>query len=147
MLPFRGALDGTEDIRDLTVEGCSLEVDYTAAGVEDDINRCAEGRQVPTDGLAHAALDAIAFDSLAHDFADGESDAGACGVCVTQRRAVGAQLGAQGEKVGHLPGELFAPGLVDALVVSVFAKTEDDGFGGHTAGLDLMSVESRMTQF
>jgi hypothetical protein len=139
-------LDGAEDIGDFAVEGSELKIDYATTGVKDYIYRRVEGGKVVTDRLAHAALDAVAIDGLAHDLADGESDAGTAGVCVTQGFAVGANLKTQSEKIRHLLAKLLTAGFVDALIVSVFAESEDDG-SGHTAGLDLSWVESRMTQF
>ncbi len=134
LLLLGGALDCAEDIGDFAVEGSELKIDYAAAGVKDYVYRRVECGQIVSDCLAHAALDAVAIDGLAHDLADGESDTRTSGICVTQGLAVGANLGTYGEEIGHLLAKLLAAGFVDALIVSVFAETEDDG-SGHTAGL------------
>jgi hypothetical protein len=120
-LLFRGGLDGAEDIGDFAVEGGELEVNYAPTRVQDDIDRSVEGGEIFADGLAHAALDSVAIDGLTHDFADGESDARACGVCVAKRGAVRAKLRTKNEEVRHLFCELLAAGFVDALIVGVFA--------------------------
>jgi hypothetical protein len=39
---------------------------------------------------------------------------------------------AQHEEVRHLLGKLLAACLVDALIISVFSKSEDRGLRGHT---------------
>src|SRR5271168_3364687 len=132
LLLFHCCLYGTKDVSYFTLERGKLQVDYAAAGVEDDVDRRVEAGKVVADRLAHAALDAIAIDGLAHDLANGESDARAGSVCVAQRCTVGAALRTQGEEVRHLLRKLFAACLVDALIVGVFAETEDDGFRGHT---------------
>jgi hypothetical protein len=142
-----GVLDRAKDIGYFAVEDGEVEVDNAASRMEDYIDWSMKGGKIFADCLAHAALDAIAIYSFAQHLADGESDAGACGVSVAERRAVWTEQRARSEKVGHLSGELFAAGLVHALVVGVFAKTEGDGSGGHTTGLDLLWVESRMVQF
>ena len=64
-------LDCAEDGCDFAVEQGEVEVDDGAAGVEDDVNRKGEEGEVFADGLAHAALDAVAIDGLAHDLTDG----------------------------------------------------------------------------
>ena len=76
-LLFGGGLDGAEDAGHLTLESGELEIDDAAARVEDYVDRRAKGGEIVADGLAHAAIDAIAIDGLAHDFTDGEADAGA----------------------------------------------------------------------
>lgn len=114
-------LDGAEDGGDLAVEEGEVEVDDGAAGVQDDVDGEGEEIEIVADGLAHAALDAVAVDGLAHDFADGKADAGAGGVGVAERFAVCTERGAEAVEVAHLLGELLAADLVDALVVGVFA--------------------------
>jgi hypothetical protein len=146
-LLFGGELDSVEDVGHFALQGGELKIDDAAAGVENYVYWSVEGSEVVADGLAHAALDAVAVDGLAHYFSDSKANAWTCGVRATQGCAIRAERRTQKEEVRHLLRELFAAGLVDALIVGVFAKTEDDGSGGHTAGLDLMSVESRMTQF
>jgi len=137
LLFFCCVLDGAEDAGYFAIEGGELEVDYAAAGMEDDVHGSAEGAEVFADGLAHAALDAVAIDGPAHDFAYGESHARACGLCATQRCTVGTELRTKSEEVRHLLRELLAAGLVDALIIGVFAETEDVGPRSHTAGPNL----------
>src|SRR5580704_11496663 len=112
LLALGGLLDGAEDHGYLALEGGEFEVDDAAAGVENDVDGNGEGGEIFADGLAHAALDAVAVDGLAHDFAYGEADARTGGVGVAEGRAVGAELRAQSEEVGHLLRELLAAGLV-----------------------------------
>jgi hypothetical protein len=140
-------LDRAKDVGHFALEDGEVEVDDAASRVEDYVDWGMEGGKIFANRFAHTALDAIAIYSFAHNLADGETDAGARGVRIAERRAVGTEERAWSEKVGHLSGELFAAGLVHALIVGVFAETEDDGSGSHTAELDLMWVESRMTQF
>jgi len=147
LLLLCGALDGAEDRGNFAFKSGELKVDDAAPGVEDDIHRGVERGEIVANRFAHAALDAVAIDCLAHYFADSETDARAFGVGAAQRCAVGAELRTQSEEVRHLLRELFAASLVDALIVSVFAEAEDNGSGCHTAGLDLNRVESHMTQF
>jgi hypothetical protein len=137
LLLFRRALYGTKDVSYFALESGELEIDYAATRVKDYVDRGIERGQVIADGLAHAPLDAVAIDGLAHHLADGKANAGANGVSVTQGCAVGSELRTKGEEVGHLFRELFATGFIDALVVGVFAKTKGDGSNSHTAGLDL----------
>ena len=126
-----GLLDAAEDVGYFAVEEGEVEVDDGAAGVEDDVDWGGELGEVPADGLAHAALDAVAVDGLAHDLAYGESDArGGLGEV-----AVG---GAGGDEVAHLLGELLAAGLVNALVVGVFPQAEDER--GHVLSLSLTKI-------
>ena len=132
-----GLLDGTEDGGYFTLQGGKVKVDDAAAGMEDDVDRRGEGAEVVAHHLAHAALDAVAIDGLAHDLAHGKAHARAGGAGIAERCAVGAELGAEGEEVAHLLRELLAAGLVDALIVGVFAGAEDDGSGCHAAQLDL----------
>jgi hypothetical protein len=136
LLLLRSSLDGAEDVSYLSVQGGELEVDHAAARMKDYVDRRTEGREVFANSLAHAAFDAVAIDRFAHDFADSETDARACGVRIAQWRAVGAYLGAEDEEVRHLFGELFAACLVNALIVGVFTKAKDEGFGSHMAALD-----------
>lgn len=140
---LRSTLDSAEDVGYLSIEGGELDVDHTAARMKDYVNGSTKGGEVLADGLAHASLDTVAIDRFAHDFADSESDARACGVRIAQRRAIGAYLRAQDEEVRHLFGELFAACLVNALIVGVFTKAEDDGFGSHMSALESHGLESR----
>jgi hypothetical protein len=137
LLLFRRALYGTKDVSYFALKGGELKVDYAATRVKDYVDRGIESGQVVADGLAHAPLDAVAIDGLAHHFADGEANAGAGDIDIPQGRAVWSKLRTKGEEVRHLFCELLAAGFVDALVVGVFAKTKDDGSSSHTAGLDL----------
>jgi hypothetical protein len=123
LLFFGGLLDLAEDLGDLALERRELEFEDGAAGVEDDIDGCLEQMQVFADGLAHAALDAVAVDGLAHDLADGEADAGRADLFTWLK-------GAEGKEEGHLFRELLAARLVDALVVGVFAEAEGDSEHG-----------------
>ena len=116
-------LNLAEDVGYLAGESGEVEVDDGAAGMEDDVDREAEGGEVGADGLAHAALDAVAVYGFAHDLAYGEADSGSGGV----NGALGCFRGAEGEKEGHLLAELLAARLIDALVVGVFTEAEDDG--------------------
>ena len=117
-----GALDGAEDGADLVGEGGEGLGEDGAARVEDDVDGAVvEEREVGADGLAHAALDAVAVDGFAEGFGDGEADSGA------QREA--GVVRAEGDEEAHLTGELFAAGGVHALVVGVFAEPEDLGDG------------------
>jgi hypothetical protein len=59
------SLDGAEDGGDFTLQDCEVEVDDAAAGMEHDVDRAAQQRQVTAHGLAHSALDTIAVDGLA----------------------------------------------------------------------------------
>jgi hypothetical protein len=120
-------LDGAKDVGYFPLQRGEVEVDDAASGVEDDVHRSVERGQVFANDLPHAAFDAVAVDGLAHDFADGEADAGGVGVGVAEGGAVGPKLRAEGEEVAHLLAELFAAGLVDALVIGMFAQAEGDG--------------------
>jgi hypothetical protein len=140
-------LDGTEHVGDFAVESRELKVDDAPPRMQHNVDRHAQRREVLADSLPHAALDPVAFDGLPHHFADRKSNPRACSVDIAQRRAVSSELRPQDEKVRHLFCELFPAGFVHTLIVGVFAKTKRNSSGGHTAGLDLMHVESRMTQF
>lgn len=134
-LLLHGPLDSAEDVGYLAVEDGEFEVDDAAARVEDNVDGSVEGGKVAADGLAHAALNAVAVDRLAHDLSYGKTDAGTGGVGIAERLAVGALQGPKGEEVAHLFGELLAARLIDALVVGVFAQAEGDGcFGFAGAG-------------
>ena len=69
---------------------------------------------------------------------------GLCSVGIAQGRAVGAELRAESEEVGHLLRELLAAGLVDALVVGVFAEAEDDGPCSRYAGARALAGRVRV---
>jgi len=117
-----GCLDAAEDGGDFALELEEVQVDDGASGMEDDVDGRGEEWEGGADGFAQAALDAVAVDGFAEGFGDGEADAGAWGV--------GAALsGAKGVEVGDLFGELLAAGLVDELVVGVFAQAVGDGHG------------------
>jgi hypothetical protein len=137
LLLFCGDLDRAEDRGYFTFESAEFEVDNAAPGMKNDIYWGVERRQIVAYSFAHTALDAVAINCLAHYLANSETDARALGVCAAQQFAIRAELRAQGEKVRHLFRELFAAGLVNALIVSVFSETEGDSSGGHTAWLDL----------
>jgi hypothetical protein len=131
LLPCR-LLDGAKHSSYLALEGWKVEVDDAAARVKNHVDRCIERRKIVAYGLAHATLDAIAVDGLAHHFANGEAYAWAIGVDAAEEFTVRAQLWPQTEKVAHLLPKLLATRLVNALVVRVFAKPEDRvGGGGH----------------
>ena len=118
---FRGGgLDGAEDLAELAFEIGVREGEDDAAGVEHDIDGGAELGEVEADGLAHAALDAVAFDGAAEDLAGGEADVGAI---------AGGSL--QCGEVAEVAGVLLAGGGVDALIVSMLAQAE-----GGRAGTD-----------
>jgi hypothetical protein len=99
------------------------------------------------DGFAEAALDAVAIDGLAEGLGDGEADAGAGGEGAAGF-SIGPERGARGVEVGELLAELLATGLVDDLVVSVFAEAMghrgDARFGD--AEMRVLHLESRISQ-
>ena len=76
------------------------------------------------DGLAQAALDAVAVDGTAEGFGDGEADAGTGGVGTSFAWT-------EGVEVGDLFGELLTAGFIDQLIVSVFAQAVCVGGRGH----------------
>jgi len=124
---FAGGLDAAEDGGDLTLELGEVEIDDRAAGMQDDVDGRGEERERGADGLAEAALDAVAVDGLAEGFGDGEADAWAGGVG-------SAVSGTERVEVGELLRELLAAGFIDELVVGVFAQTMSglrDRRGGH----------------
>jgi hypothetical protein len=129
---FGCLLDGAEDVGDLALEGGEIEIDDAAARMEDYVDGCAEGGEVFADGFAHTALDAIAIDGFAQDLADGEADAWGGDAGIAKWGAIWPKLRAEAEEKAHLLCKLLAAGFVDALIVGVFAKTEDRvGGGGH----------------
>ena len=121
-----GSLDAAKDGGDFALELGEVEVDDAAAGVKDDVDRGGEMRECGADGFAQAALDAVAIDRLAEGLGNGEADAGAggCG-------AAGCWAGCV--EVGELLAELLAAGLVDELVVGVFAESMRVGGDRHGA--------------
>lgn len=120
-------LDGAEDRSDFPIERGKIEVDDTAARVENDIDRAAEGGEVFANGLSHPPLDTVAIDRLAHDLPDGQAHARSRVLGVTERRAVRPKLRAQRVEVAHLPSELLTAGLIHALIVNMFAEAKRDG--------------------
>ena len=83
--------------------------------MEDDVDVCGERADVEANRFAHSALDVVAVDSLAHDAAGGETNAGA------MQRSARVEW-PQREEVTHRSGELFAALLIDALIIGVFAQ-------------------------
>jgi len=124
-----GSLDAAEDGGGFAFELEEVEVDDGAAGVEDDVDWGGEVGEGGADGFAEAAFDAIAVDRSTEGFGDGKADPGAGSVAAPV-------CWAQGVEVGDLFGELLAAGLVDQLVVSVFAEAVR-GAGVHEVHLCL----------
>ncbi len=110
------SLDAAEDLRDLTLELRELEVDDGAAGMQDDVYRRSDERQLVADGFAHTPLDAVAVYGTAQGFGDCESNSWARGVA-------SSALGANRIEVGDLLGKQFTARLVDELIVGVFAQS------------------------
>jgi hypothetical protein len=119
-----GGLDAAEDVCDLALELREVEVDDGAAWMQDDVDRRCEQRERGADGLAQAALDAVAIDGFAEGLGYREADARAGGlgspVCRAQR-----------VEVGELLCELLAAGLLDELVVGMFAQAVCGRRGDH----------------
>jgi hypothetical protein len=121
--PRRRRCDLCEDLRQFTLEGGKLHGGDRLARVEHEIDMGLseagrkQNRNVKPSGLAHAPLDAVAVDGLAHDATDGKADA---------RAFYGGLLAGQAdaEKVAHGWGVELATGLVDPLVVSVAAQAK-----------------------
>ena len=68
-----------KDTHDLVLKFRKFHGEHHAARMEDQIEAGRQQIDVTAQRFAHAPLDAIAFMSLAHDFARGESDARAMG--------------------------------------------------------------------
>ena len=86
-----------------------------AARMQDEIEARWQKIDVAAQSLAHAALDAIALVSLAHDFAYGEADARRSG----SKRAFSYLCR---EKPAHRSGMPLAAGSVSAQIVGVLAQ-------------------------
>src|ERR1700722_3362137 len=99
--------------------------------MEDDIDGCAKCRNAFADCLPHAALDAVAVNRLPHDLAHRQAPPRARDNGIAERGTVGPQWRTQNEEVSHLLRELFTAGLVNALVIGMFAETEGSGAGCH----------------
>jgi hypothetical protein len=112
-LLYRG-LDVVEDTDHFAFEPEKFDGEDRLAGMKNDVHVCRNAFDMAADDIAHAALDTIAFDGVAEDFAGGEADAGA-----GRHRRPG---GAQSIKVTHRCREVLAPLAIDALVVGVFAE-------------------------
>jgi len=91
------------------------------ARMEDEIKARGQKIDVAAQSLAHAALDAVALVSLAHDFAYGKADARRSGStrafsclrgCLRRRR----------KKPAHRSGMPLAAGSVGAQIVGVLAQ-------------------------
>ncbi len=141
-----GGLDAAEDGGDFALELGEVEVDDGAAGMQDDVDGGGELRESGADGLAQATLDAVAIDGLAEGLGNGEADAraGGGGTPVGWTRCV---------EVGELLAELLATGLVDELVVGVFAEAMGhrrcemrrcEMRGGEMLSVRISSLESRL---
>lgn len=124
LLPLSGCtLDLAEDLGNFTLEDGEFKRKHGAAWMQDHIHGRLEQRQVFTDSFAHASLDAIAIDGLAQNFANSETDTRRTGF-------LPLDCGSKRKEVGHLLSELFTARLVNALIISMFAKAEGDGEHG-----------------
>jgi hypothetical protein len=146
-----GRLDRAKDIADLALQRGELKIDDAPPRVQNHIHRRTKRVQILPDSLAHAPLNAVAIDRLAHHLSNRQPNARPRRIRITQGSAIRAQLRSQREEVRHLFGKLFPAGLVHPLIIGVLAKTEDASAGGHAGGSgvpDSISVasESRMTQ-
>jgi len=81
--------------------------------MQNHVNRQGEQGSIGAYGGTEPAFDAVAVVCLAHNLADGKTDAWACALIL-----------AGGEEVSHLPSVLLAAAAVHTLKVSVFAKAE-----------------------
>ncbi len=126
---FNGLLDGAEDLGDFAFKYAEVQVDYGAAGMEDDVDGGMEERKVFANSLAETALNAVAVDRLAEDLTDGKADAGSV-AGTAEGAAVGAERRAKGEEETDLFRKLLAAGLVGALEVGVFAEAVGSGEHG-----------------
>ncbi|HKO20830.1 MAG TPA: hypothetical protein VJU82_18295 [Acidobacteriaceae bacterium] len=115
-------LNSTEYLGDILLQECELDIRDPPAWVQDHIHGGLEYRDLSTHCLAHAPLDAVTHDGIAHGAADGEAHTRATNR--PSRHAVlfyGLRL-AQQEEVAHLLAEPLAAGPVNPLILSVPAK-------------------------
>ena len=103
-----------KDTHDLGFKFREFDGEHSAAGMKDEIEAGGEQIDMAAQGLAHAALDAIALVGLAEHFACGEADAAG-------RHARRSGCGSQ--KPAHRSGLALAARRISALIVSVFAQT------------------------
>ena len=64
-----------KDTHDLCLKFREFDCQYRAAGMEDQIAPCGQQINMAAQGLAHAALDAVALMGLAQHLAGGQPDA------------------------------------------------------------------------
>jgi hypothetical protein len=89
------------------------------ARMEDEIAAQRQQVYVAAQGLAHAALDAVAFMGFTKDLAGGEADARGC---LAGRGVVGGGWRLRGQKPGHGRGLPLAAGRIGALIVGVLLE-------------------------
>jgi hypothetical protein len=121
-------LHGPEDFGYFALEGGEFSREDGTAWVQNQVYRDRELWERGADGFAHAALDAVAIDGFSKRFGDREADA----------RAFWDELlrvlwfrYTNGVEVADGAAKLLAAGLVNALVISVFAKAMGCEGRGH----------------
>jgi hypothetical protein len=106
-----------EDMSDLTIQQGEVKIQNSSTGVKNDIERAFEQSDVTTHGFTHPALDSIPIHRLSHHLANGKPNPRAGPIVASLRIA-------RRDEVAHLPGELLAARLIDALVIGVFAEAK-----------------------
>jgi hypothetical protein len=93
--------------------------------VQHDVQRSTECRKISPYRLAHTALDPVAIYRFAHYLTHCEAHTGATRILYSKWLSIGSCEWAHAEKITHLFRELLSAGLIDALIISMFAKPED----------------------
>jgi hypothetical protein len=106
-----------EDLDNLTIQQREVEIQNSSTGVKNDIERAFEQSDIATHGFTHPALDSIPIHRLSHHLANGKANPWAGHIVASLRIA-------RRDEVAHLPGELLAARLIDALVIGVFAEAK-----------------------
>jgi hypothetical protein len=104
-----------KETHDLCFKFGEFEGKDDAARMQDEVEAPGQQIDMAAESLSHAALDAIAFMGFAQHFADGETNARACGLA-------GERLGS--EKPAHGRGLAFAGGGVGALIIGVLPQAQ-----------------------